>query len=68
MKIFSSNMANGVSKNPCFHIDFKNVNSILVKSVPKKSLAKKTVLPNEKSVFRANFFWVLFLQSSNVHY
>jgi hypothetical protein len=25
-------------------------------------------LLNEKSVFRSNFFWVLFLQSSNVHF
>jgi hypothetical protein len=28
---FSSNMANGVSKNQSFHTDFKNVNLILVK-------------------------------------
>jgi hypothetical protein len=35
----SSNMANGVSKNPSFYNDFKNVNLILVKNAPKKVLA-----------------------------
>jgi hypothetical protein len=29
-------MANGVSKNPSFHTDFKNVNFIVVKIAPKK--------------------------------
>jgi hypothetical protein len=35
--------SNGVSKNPPFHTDFKNVHMTLVKSAPKKSLAKKTI-------------------------
>jgi hypothetical protein len=48
MKIFSLNMANGVSENPSFHTD-KNVNLILVKSAPAKrqmeNLAKFQGLP-----------------------
>jgi hypothetical protein len=31
-------MANGASKIPSFHTDFKNVNLILVKSAPQKVL------------------------------
>jgi hypothetical protein len=43
---FSLNMANGVSKNPTFHTDFKNVNLIiLIKSAPKQNFSQKTVLP-----------------------
>jgi hypothetical protein len=34
-------MANGVSKDPSFHTDFKNVNFILVKSALKKVFARK---------------------------
>jgi hypothetical protein len=37
------NMAIGVSKNPCFHSDFKNVYLILVKSAPKNVLARKFI-------------------------
>jgi hypothetical protein len=43
MKTFSSNMANGASKNTSIHTDFKNVNLILVKSAPEKSFNQKTV-------------------------
>jgi hypothetical protein len=43
--------SNGVSKNPFFHTDFKNVHMTLVKSAPKKSVAQKN-----------RFFWLkLFL-------
>jgi hypothetical protein len=38
---FSSNMANGVSKNPSFHTDLENLNLFFVKRAPKKVLAKK---------------------------
>jgi hypothetical protein len=51
-KKFSSNMASGLSQNPLFPTDFKNVNLILVKSAPKKGFSQKTDLPIEKS-----FFW-----------
>jgi hypothetical protein len=57
-------MAKGVSKNPFFHTDFKNVNFVLTKKrTLKKFLGQKTVLPIEKlakSVFGQNFFWVHF--------
>ena len=39
---FSLIRSNGVSKNPSFHTDFKNVHMTFVKSAPKKSLARKT--------------------------
>ncbi len=39
---FSLIRSNGVSKNPSFHTDFKNVHMTLVKSAPKKSFAQKT--------------------------
>jgi hypothetical protein len=35
--------SNGVSKNPSFHNDLKNVHKTLVKSVPKKSFAQKNL-------------------------
>ncbi len=38
--LFSSNRSNGASKNS-FHSGFKNVYSIIVKSSPKKVVAKK---------------------------
>jgi hypothetical protein len=34
--------SNGVSKNPFFHTDFKNVHMTLLKSAPKESFAQKT--------------------------
>jgi hypothetical protein len=40
---FSSNMANGVSKNPSIHSDFKNLHWIIVKRAP-KILAIKFIL------------------------
>ncbi len=40
-KLFSLNRSNGASKNSSFRIDFKNVHMTLVKSAPKKILAKK---------------------------
>jgi hypothetical protein len=48
MKKISLNMANGVSKNPSVHTDFKNINLILIKNVPKESFSKKPVLPFEE--------------------
>ncbi len=39
---FSLIRSNGVSKNPSFHTDFKNVHMTLVKSAPKKSFAQNT--------------------------
>jgi hypothetical protein len=51
----SSNMANGVSKNPSFHTDFRNVNLIFVKSAPKNVLGKNCFVP-EKSFFWTNLF------------
>ncbi len=39
-----------------FHTDLRNVRLILVKSAPKKSFSKKTVLPIEK-VPEKSFFW-----------
>ncbi len=66
MKFFFSlirSHGHGVSKNPSFHTDFKNVHMTFVKSAPKKSLSQKTVLPIEnltKSLknrfFGQNFF------------
>ena len=44
---FSLIRSNGVSKNPSFHTDFKNVHMTLVKSAPKKSFSQKTILPIE---------------------
>jgi hypothetical protein len=41
-------MAKGVSRNPSFHTDFKNVNLLLVKKCTQKMLSQKTVLPIEK--------------------
>jgi hypothetical protein len=38
---FSLIWLNGVSKNPSFHTDFKNVQMTFVKSAPKKSFAQK---------------------------
>jgi hypothetical protein len=52
MQTCSSNMANGVSKNQSFYINFKNVTLILAKSAPKKSFCQKTVLIRQK------VFWV----------
>ncbi len=40
---FSLISSNGVSKNPFFHTDFKNVHMTLVKSAPKKILPKKPI-------------------------
>jgi hypothetical protein len=34
--------SNGVSNNPSFHTDFKNVHMTLVKGAPRKSFAQKT--------------------------
>ncbi len=41
--LFSLIRSNGVSKNPSFHTDFKNVHMTLVKSAPKKVLPKKPI-------------------------
>jgi hypothetical protein len=60
---FSLNRSNGTSKYPSFHTDFKNVHMTLVKSAPKKVLAKKlfyqlkTCPSPKKSVFWAKLFW-----------
>ncbi len=55
-------------KKSIFHTDLKNVNLIIVKSAPKKLLARKTVLPIEevpkKSFLGQNLFWVHFLVRS----
>ncbi len=40
--LFSLIRSSGVSKNPFFYTDFKNVRMTLVKSAPKKSFAPKT--------------------------
>ncbi len=50
-------MANGVSKNLSFHTDFKNANLILllVKSTPKKGLAKNC-FENQKNRFLGKSF------------
>ncbi len=40
---FSLIRSNGLSKNPSFHTDFKNVHMTLVKSAPKKILPKKPI-------------------------
>jgi hypothetical protein len=37
---------NGASKNPSFRTDFKNVHMTLVKSAPKRVLAKKNYFNN----------------------
>jgi hypothetical protein len=61
---FSLIRSNGVSKNPSFHTDFKNVHMTLVKSAPKKSFGQKTVLPieNLSYVLKKSVFWLkLFL-------
>ncbi len=39
---FSLIRPNGVSTNPSFHTDFKNVHLTFIKSAPKKSFAQKT--------------------------
>jgi hypothetical protein len=41
-------MANGVSKYPSFHTDFKNVNLISVKNAPKKVLAQTLFFGKKK--------------------
>jgi hypothetical protein len=46
-------MANGISKNPSFHIELKNVNWILVKSAPKENFIQKT----PKNWFLGKAFW-----------
>ncbi len=48
---FSLIRSNGVSKNPFFHTDFKNVQVTLVKSAPKKSFAQKTDFLGLKQIF-----------------
>ncbi len=48
--------SNGVSKNPTFHTDFKNVHMTLVKSATKKSFAQKTDFLGLKSVRKEEFF------------
>jgi hypothetical protein len=62
-KLFSLNRSNGESKNPSFRTDFKNVHMTLVKSVRKKSLSQKTILPIENLLSpKISVFWVkLFL-------
>jgi hypothetical protein len=73
--IISLNKSNGVSKNPSFHTDFKNVHMTLVKSAPKKSFSQKTILPIKNlpksykyKFFGKNFFCVHFLQRSCAHF
>ncbi len=49
-------MANGAS-NPSFHIDFKKVNLILLKSAPKKNFSKKaSKVPENRVFFGETFF------------
>jgi hypothetical protein len=56
---FSLIRSNGVSKNPTFHTDFKNVHMTLVKSAPKKGyVKKKKFFFNWLNKFLAKtFFW-----------
>ncbi len=61
---FSLNRSNGVSKNPSFHTDFKNVQMSLVKSASKNFFLPKIYFTNwkfardlkKKSVFWAKLF------------
>jgi hypothetical protein len=62
-------MANGVSKDPSFHTDFKNITLILVKSALKKCFSHKIVLPikyssqvPEKLFFGQHFFGCTFYE------
>ncbi len=57
---FSLIRSNGVSKNPFFHTDFKNVHMTFVKSVPKKSFAQKTDFSIAKIVFWLKLLGALF--------
>ncbi len=48
--------SNGVSKNPSFPTDFKNVHMTLVKSAPKKILPKKPIFSIGNIVFWLKLF------------
>jgi hypothetical protein len=52
-------MANGISKNPYFLTDLKNVNLILVKSAPEKLFCQLKKVP-ETSVFWAKILGCTF--------
>jgi hypothetical protein len=56
----SSNMANGVSKNPSFHTDNINVNLILEKSAPKEVLAKNCFANLKIVILGKTFFGCTF--------
>jgi hypothetical protein len=64
-------MANGITKNPSFHTDFKNVNLILVKSAPKKVFAKKLfchlkywLSPKKSVILGKTFLGALFIKGT----
>jgi hypothetical protein len=59
VNFFSSNVANGISKNLPFHTDFKNVSLASVKSASKKVLDKKMFFQLYLFLGK-NFFWVHF--------
>ncbi len=62
---FSLKRSNGVSKNPPFYTDFRDVHQTLVKSAPQK------VLPKNRFFWdfwlAKTFFWLHFLLRSNFH-
>ncbi len=49
-------MANGLSKNPSLHTDFKSVNLMQEKSAPTKVLEKKILSCQVKSPKKIGFF------------
>ncbi len=56
---FSLIRSNGVSKNPSFHTDFKNVSMTLVKNAPKKSFAQKPIFFGKNLFLGAHFTKVI---------
>ncbi len=58
MKKYFFIRSNGVSKNPSFHTDFKNVHMTLVKSAPEKRFAQNTNFLGLRQTFNwENSFW-----------